>query len=89
MSDAINAAVTSPSLSATLSTEPQMSAQFISGANVGAQLTPGGIIMNDYRLTVSEIERGKRLEVRRGAEVQNMDIMDGVGITKVAIRRVE
>ena len=88
MSDAINAAVTSPSLSATLPTEPQMSAQFISGANVGAQLTPGGIIMNDYRLTVSEIKRGKRLEVRRGAEVQNMDILDGTGIIDITIEEV-
>ena len=78
MSDSINATIHAPSLKATLPT----------GAPVGAQLTPGGIIMNDYRLTVSEIERGKRLEVRRGAEVQNMDILDGVGITDITIEEV-
>ena len=78
MSDSINATIHAPSLKATLPT----------GASVGAQLTPGGIIMNDYRLTVSEIERGKRLEVRRGAEIQNMDILDGVGITDIMIEEV-
>lgn len=78
MSDSINATIHSPSLNATLPT----------GASVGAQLTPGGIIMNDYRLTVSEIERGKRLEVRRGAEVQNMDILDGTGIVDITIEEV-
>lgn len=89
MSDSINATAHSPSLKATLTTQASVSAQLASKVNIGAQLTPGGIIMNDYRLTVSEIDHGKRLEVRRGAEVQNMDVMDGVGITKVAIRRVE
>lgn len=89
MSDYINTTIHAPSLKATLPTGASMSAQLAPKANIGAQLTPGGIIMNDYRLTVSEIDHGKRLEVRRGAEVQNMDVMDGVGITKVAIRRVE
>ena len=78
MSDSINTTIHAPSLKATLPT----------GASVGAQLTPGGIIINDYRLTVSEIERGKRLEVRRGAEIQNMDILDGVGITDITIEEV-
>ena len=79
MSEGINVVVPSARLSATLPTE----------ANVGAQLTPGGIIMNDYRLTVSEIEHGKRLEVKRGAEVQNMDVLDGVGIVDISISEVK
>jgi hypothetical protein len=88
MSDYINTTIHAPSLKATLPTGASVSAQLAPKANIGAQLTPGGIIMNDYRLTVSEIERGKRLEVRRGAEVQNMDILDGTGIVDITIEEV-
>lgn len=79
MNEGINVVVPSARLTVTFPAE----------ANVGAQLTPGGIIMNDYRLTVSEIEHGKRLEVKRGAEVQNMDVLDGVGIIDISISEVK
>ena len=88
MSDSINATIHSPSLGATLPSGASVSAQPASKSNIGAQLTPGGVIMNDYRLTVFEIKRGKRLEVRRGAEVQNMDILDGTGIVDITIEEV-
>ena len=88
MSDSINATIHSHSLNATLPSGASVGAQLASKSNIGAQLTPGGVIMSDYRLTVFEIERGKRLEVRRGAEVQNMDILDGTGIVDITIEEV-
>jgi hypothetical protein len=38
---------------------------------------PGAIILNDYVLTVSEIDGGHRLTVARGNDVQTLDVMDG------------
>ena len=76
MSNGINAVVPAANLTANLST----------GARMSAQLTPGGIIMNDYRLTVSDIDGGKRLTVKRGAEVQEMDILNGApGVSGVYV----
>ena len=50
----------------------------------------GGAILNDYMLSMSEIDGGHRLTITRGSEVQTMDVLDGVdgvgiaGIEKTA-----
>ena len=40
-------------------------------------VTAGPMIINDWMLTLTEIDGGHRLTARRGTEVQTMDIMDG------------
>jgi len=37
----------------------------------------GALVLNDYALSIEEIENGHRLIVRRGTEVQTMDVMNG------------
>lgn len=78
MSDFINTTIHSPSLKATLP----------SGASVGAQLTPGGIIMNDYRVALEQTEEGGRITVTRGAEKQQMDIHHGANVVGIEIEEV-
>lgn len=87
MSNEINAVIPAANITANLSTGPQLSAEFPS-PQMSAELTPGKIIMNDYRLTVSDIEGGKRLTVKRGAEVQEMDIMNGANVIDITISEV-
>ena len=89
MSEAINGSIAPQELTATLGNSPGLSATLGNNAGVGAQLTPGGIIMNDYRLTVSDIDGGKRLTVKRGNEVQQMDIMNGVSVMNISISEVD
>ena len=43
------------------------------------ELGIGGAILNDYMLSVSEIDGGHRLTITRGSDIQTLDIMDGVG----------
>lgn len=47
------------------------------GGQLNTKLSVGGMILNDYRLTVEEIDGGYRLIVTRGSEVQTLDIMHG------------
>lgn len=47
------------------------------GGQLNTKLSIGGMIINDYRIIMEEIEGGHRLVVTRGSEVQTMDIMDG------------
>ena len=53
-----------------------MSELFAKGVLHGL-IGPGAIILNDYVLTVSEIDGGHRLTVARGNDVQMLDVMDG------------
>lgn len=46
---------------------------------ISASIGAGSLIINDYRLEISDIEGGHRLTVTRGGEVQTMDVMDGGG----------
>lgn len=89
MSEAINGSIAPQELTATLGNGPGLSATLGNNAGVNAQLTPGGIIMNDYRLTVSDIDGGKRLTVKRGNEVQQMDIMNGANVKNISISEVD
>lgn len=40
-------------------------------------VTAGPIVLNDYVLTVVRIIGGHQLVIRRGTEIQTLDIMDG------------
>ena len=44
---------------------------------VSGQLGVASIILNDWTITLSEIEGGHRLTATRGSSSQSMDIMDG------------
>lgn len=46
--------------------------QALSG-DIGA----GSLILNDYALDITQIDRGYRLTVTRGSETQTMDVLDG------------
>lgn len=59
-----------------------MSAE-LNQASVKAVLSVGSLVLNDYALNITPIERGYRLTVTRGSEVQTMDVLDGVGIVGV------
>lgn len=39
----------------------------------------GALILNDYVLSIEEIDNGHRLIVRKGSEVHTMDVMNGTG----------
>lgn len=54
-----------------------ISAVLNSVASLSGTLSQGPMIINDWVITVEEIEGGKRLIARRGSEEQVMDIMDG------------
>ena len=42
-----------------------------------ATLGAGALIVNDYRITTEAIDGGHRLTVKRGSEVQTIDLLDG------------
>lgn len=88
MSDSINATIHAPSLKATLPTGASVGAQLAPEANIGGQLTPGGIIMNDYRIALEQTEAGGRITVTRGAEKQQMDIHHGANVVDIEIEEV-
>ena len=46
-------------------------------AQLPGQLGVASIILNDWTITLSEIEGGHRLTATRGSSSQSMDIMDG------------
>lgn len=48
---------------------------------VKAALSPGGLIINDYVIRLIEIEKGFRMTVTRGSEVQSMDVVAKDGVT--------
>ena len=60
-----------------MGTQP-LSANLASVAMIGTP-SAGPVIMNDYLLQATDIEGGHRLIITRGAEVQEIDIMDGQG----------
>lgn len=49
----------------------------VNAAEVNGRIGAGSLILNDYKLKISDIEGGHRLSVERGADVQTMDVMDG------------
>lgn len=53
-----------------------MSELFAKGVLHGL-IGPGAIILNDYVLTVSDIDGGHRLTIARGNDVQTLDVLDG------------
>lgn len=53
----------------------------VNAAEVNGRIGAGSLILNDYKLKISDIEGGHRLSVERGADVQTMDVMDGAGGT--------
>lgn len=46
-------------------------------AKINGSIGASTLVLNDYRLIISDIEGGHRLTVERGGEVQTMDVMDG------------
>lgn len=62
----------------------------LGAASLSGALSAGSVVVNDYMLSMSEIDGGHRLTITRGSEVQTLDIMDGVdgvgiaGIEKTA-----
>ncbi|MBP3311846.1 MAG: hypothetical protein J6L72_06380 [Butyricicoccus sp.] len=49
----------------------------VSSRSLTGLVASGGMIVNDWQITMEEIEGGHRLTAKRGTEVQTMDIMDG------------
>lgn len=49
----------------------------LNAASITGQIGAGSIVLNDYALNITPLDRGYRLTVTRGSEVQTMDIMDG------------
>lgn len=49
----------------------------VSSRSLTGLVASGGMIVNDWQITMEEIEGGHRLTARRGTEVQTMDVMDG------------
>lgn len=46
-------------------------------SNLTGTVSAGAVILNDWAITMEEIDGGHRLTARRGSEVKSMDIMDG------------
>lgn len=88
MSESINAEIREENLSAVLETEPEISAQLALEAQLGADMTPGSIILDDYQLTIEPIEGGNRLIVKRGSEVKTLDILNGANVKEITITEV-
>ncbi len=61
-----------------------ISAKIQSTGSLSAALGAGSIVAGDYQITLSSIEGGHRLTVRKGSEVQTMDIKDGLSDVPVA-----
>ena len=62
----------------------------LGAASLTGALSAGSVVVNDYMLSMSEIDGGHRLTITRGSEVQTMDIMDGVdGVGISGIEKTE
>ena len=88
MSEAINAAIPEQSLSASFNDAAQMSAQLKPEAQLSADMTSSGIILDDYFITIEPIEGGNRLIVKRGNDVKTMDILNGANVKEITISEV-
>lgn len=55
----------------------------LNAVSITGQIGAGSIVLNDYALNITPIDRGYRLTVTRGSETQTMDILDGVGIAGI------
>lgn len=60
----------------------------VNAAEVNGRIGAGSLILNDYKLKISDIEGGHRLSVERGADVQTMDVMDGEGCKETDVTRI-
>ena len=62
----------------------------LGAASLSGALSAGSVVVNDYMLSMSEIDGGHRLTITRGSEVQTLDIMDGVdGVGISGIEKTE
>lgn len=57
--------------------------EILNRAGINAVLGAGSVVLNDYALNITPIERGYRLTVKRGSDTQTIDILDGVGIVGI------
>ena len=57
--------------------------EILNRAGINAVLGAGSVVLNDYALNITPIERGYRLTVKRGSDMQTMDVLDGVGIVGI------
>ena len=64
-------------LKVTLGNDTHISGAVSTASRLNALFGNSKIVVNDYLLTVSDIDGGARLTVQRGGEVQEMDIFDG------------
>lgn len=55
----------------------------LNAASITGQIGAGSLILNDYALNITQIDRGYRLTITRGSDTQTMDILDGVGIVGI------
>ena len=55
----------------------------LNAVSITGQIGAGSIVLNDYALDITQIDRGYRLTVTRGSETQTLDILDGVGIAGI------
>lgn len=46
----------------------------LSGGSLSGKVNTGALIVNDYRITLEEIEGGGRLTIIRGSEIQSIDL---------------
>lgn len=62
-----------------MSTElnPELLEASIGAESLSGALSAGALIVNDYMLSVSEIDGGHRLTITQGSDVRTLDLMDG------------
>lgn len=60
-----------------------MNARLSTVQTLSGDIGAGSIVLNDYALDITPIDRGYRLTVKRGSETQTLDILDGVGIADI------
>lgn len=44
---------------------------------IGGKIGASSVVVNDYNISIENIEGGHRLKIKRGSEIQNLDVMDG------------
>lgn len=55
----------------------QIGGSVADGAQIRGNIISGPMIINDWAITVEQIDGGHMLIARRGTEIQSMPIMDG------------
>ena len=44
---------------------------------IGGKIGASSVVVNDYNISIENIDGGHRLKIKRGSEIQNLDVMDG------------